>query len=241
MAFTDRHGGVSAGTMGSLNLGRTDVDSPAATRENYARVKAALGVERAATVHQVHGIDVVVVDDSDRWHQPDSELGDSVVGGRKLIQADGLVTREPGIALCIRIADCVPVLFADREARVVGAAHAGRNGLAAGVLQSVIDEMVRQGADDIHAWIGPHVCGACYEVPISMAEEVASVIPETRSTTRRGTAGLDLGAGARAVLERRAVRVTHVGDCTLEDANLHSHRRDGAEAGRLAGLVWLAQ
>jgi copper oxidase (laccase) domain-containing protein len=93
------------------------------------------------------------------------------------------------------------------------------------------------GADRIRAWVGPHVCGACYEVPADLRDEVAAVEPATRATTSWGTPALDLGAGVRAQLEREAVEVEEVARCTREDAALYSYRRDGAGAGRLAGLV----
>ncbi len=241
VAFTDRYGGVSEGSYASLNLGRTDHDDLSAVVTNFARVRAALGVSRVATLHQVHSADVVVIDDetfpADR---PGGELGGSAPGGLSLPVADGMVTTLRGVGLCIRTADCVPVLLADPAAGVVGAAHAGRVGLAAGVLGATVAAMRELGAADITAWIGPHVCGLCYEVPGTMADEVAAVVPEARSTTRQGTAALDLGAGCEAVLRREGVAVNLAGGCTLEDEALHSHRRDGAGAGRLGALVWLS-
>ena len=241
VAFTDRLGGVSNDSYGPLNLGRTDDDDVEAVAANFALVRAELGVSRIATLHQVHSAEVLVVDDTtfppDR---PGGELGGSAPGGLSLPIADAMVTTLPGVALCIRAADCVPVLLADVRAGVIGAAHAGRVGLAAGVLEATVSAMRGLGADDITAWIGPHVCGRCYEVPAQMAEAVAAVIPETASTTRWGTPALDLGAGCEAQLARVGVRATQHGGCTLENELLHSHRRDGAAAGRLGALVWLA-
>jgi YfiH family protein len=242
VAFTDRLGGVSEGSYASLNLGRTDHDDTAAVVANFARVRAELGVSRVATLHQVHSADVIVIDDDTfPAGRPGGELGGSVPGGLSLPVADGMVTRLPGVALCIRIADCVPVLLADPTAGVVGAAHAGRVGLAGGVLGATVAAMRALGAQDITAWIGPHVCGLCYEVPAAMADEVVAVVPETRSTTRQGTPALDLGAGCAAELIRAEVVVHRIGGCTVEDPNLHSHRRDGAGAGRLGALVWLTR
>lgn len=241
VAFTDRLGGISHGSYGPLNLGRTDDDDPAAVAANFALVRAELGVSRIATLHQVHSAAVLVVDDTTfPADRPGGELGGSAPGGLSLPIADAMVTTLPGVALCIRAADCVPVLLADSSARVVGAAHAGRVGLAAGVLAATVSAMRGLGADDITAWIGPHVCGRCYEVPAEMAEAVAAVVPETASTTRWGTPALDLGAGCEAQLTRMGVRTTHHGGCTLENELLHSHRRDGEAAGRLGALVWLA-
>ena len=241
VAFTDRLGGISQGSYGPLNLGRTDDDDPAAVARNFALVRDALGVSRIATLHQVHSAEVLVVDDTTfPAGRPGGELGGSAPGGLSLPVADAMVTTLPGVALCIRAADCVPVLLADPAARVVGAAHAGRVGLAQGVLAATVSAMRVLGATDITAWIGPHVCGRCYEVPAEMAEAVAAAVPEAASTTSWGTPALDLGAGCEAQLARLGVRATHHGGCTLENDLLHSHRRDGSAAGRLGALVWLA-
>ncbi len=95
------------------------------------------------------------------------------------------------------------------------------------------------GATGLTAWIGPHVCGACYEVPAEMQADVAAVEPAARAVTSWGTPSLDLGAGVRAQLESAGVTVVDAARCTRESADLYSYRRDGAAAGRLAGLVRL--
>jgi len=139
IAFTDRLGGMSQGSYGPLNLGRTDHDDPIAVAANFALVRAELGVSRIATLHQVHSADVVVIDDTTfPADRPGGELGGSAPGGLSLPVADAMVTTLAGVALCIRAADCVPVLLADPQARVVGAAHAGRVGLASGVLAATV-------------------------------------------------------------------------------------------------------
>jgi YfiH family protein len=241
VAFTDRLGGISTGSYGPLNLGRTDDDDPDAVAANFALVRARLGVSRVATLHQVHSATVLVVDDTTfPADRPGGELGGSAPGGLSLPVADAMVTTLPGVALCIRAADCVPVLLADPKARVIGAAHAGRVGFAAGVLGATVSAMRELGAHHITAWIGPHVCGRCYEVPAEMADAVAALVPETASTTRWGTPALDLGAGCEAQLARLGVPATHHGGCTQENELLHSHRRDADRAGRLGALVWLA-
>lgn len=154
-------------------------------------------------------------------------------------EGDGLVTDRPDVVLLVRAADCVPVLLADPVAGVVGAAHAGRAGVAAGVVTATVQAMRDLGAGDVTAWIGPHVCGACYEVPADLQDEVASVVPETRTTTSWDTPALDLGAGVAAQLGAAGVRVLDVAACTRESPDLYSYRRDGAASGRLAGLVRL--
>jgi YfiH family protein len=177
-------------------------------------------------MRQVHGADVVVVP------------GGAPAGGPPT--CDALATTEPGLALLARAADCVPVLLGDADAGVVAAVHSGRGGLAAGVVPAAVARMHDLGARRITAWVGPRVCGACYEVPDEMRAEVAGVVPEAWSTTRWDTPGLDLGAGVRAQLDRAGVGVVHdVGVCTLEDTAWPSHRRDGAAATRFAGVVWM--
>ncbi len=223
VAFTDRHGGTSGGPFASLNLSDATGDDPSAVRDNLARVADALGPDDLVLMHQVHGADVHVV-----AGPPDG-----------VPVADALVTAVPSVALVVRVADCVPVLLADRSAGVVGAAHAGRPGLAAGVVPRAVDAMRALGAKEIEAWVGPHVCGSCYEVPDELRRQVGAMVPESVAETSWGTPALDLGAGVRAQLAAVGVGSVHeVPRCTLEDENLFSYRRQGRRSGRLAGLVW---
>ncbi len=122
---------------------------------------------------------------------------------------------------------------------MVGAAHCGRPGLVAGVVPAVVEAMRERGAADPQAWIGPHVCGRCYEVPARLQDEVAALVPESRATTSWGTPSLDLGAGVRAQLDAAGVPHHSVDRCTREDDDLWSYRRDGEAAGRQGGLVWI--
>lgn len=154
--------------------------------------------------------------------------------------ADAQVTNLRGVGLMVRVADCVPVVLADETAGVVGVAHAGRLGTRLDIATATVDAMRELGADRITAWIGPHICGRCYEVPAAMQAEIAAAVPESLSETSWGTPALDLGAGVRAQLERAGATVIEIGRCTREDPELHSHRRDGAASGRFAGLVWLS-
>lgn len=139
----------------------------------------------------------------------------------------------------VRAADCVPVLLADPDAQVIGAAHAGRLGMALGVVPATVARMRELGGDRITAWVGPHICGSCYEVPVDLRDEVAATVPASRSTTSWGTPALDIGAGVRAQLTAVGVEVVDVGRCTRESPDLHSYRRDGARAGRQAGVIRL--
>ena len=93
------------------------------------------------------------------------------------------------------------------------------------------------GAAELTAWVGPHICGSCYEVPAELRQEVAAREPATAASTSWGTPALDIGAGVTAQLERAGVAVVDVARCTLESPDLYSHRRDGASAGRSAGVI----
>jgi YfiH family protein len=141
--------------------------------------------------------------------------------------------------LAVLVADCVPVLLADPRAGVVGAAHAGRRGLADGVLEAVVAVMLSRGADPrrIRAALGPAAGGCCYEVPAAMRENVAERVPAAWATTRAGTPSLDLRAGAASVLAGLGIgAVLQVGGCTIDDPALYSYRR-APVTGRFAGLV----
>ncbi|MGA8245601.1 MAG: peptidoglycan editing factor PgeF [Nocardioides sp.] len=225
LAFTDRHGGVSGAPYDSLNLAWGGGDDPDALAENRRRLAHDFAPDDVvAYLHQVHGGEVVVADESAAtgWTPP---------------PADALVTTVPGVTLIVRAADCVPVLLADDEGRVIGAVHSGRPGLAARVVPATVATMRRLGAGRLTAWIGPHVCGLCYEVPEAMRDEVAAVEPASRATTSWGTPSLDLGAGVRAQLERESVEVVDLSRCTRESPDLFSYRRDGRESGRQAGII----
>jgi polyphenol oxidase len=147
----------------------------------------------------------------------------------------------PGVGLAVLAADCVPVLLADPQAGVVGAAHAGRVGAVAGVVPATVRAMEALGAraGAIEVLLGPAVCGACYEVPAAMRADVEARLPGSAVRTRKGTPGLDIRAGLhRQLAELGVARIGVDPRCTMEDRDLYSHRRD-ARTGRLAAVTWL--
>lgn len=230
-AFTDRWGGVSAAPYEQLNLGGAVGDDPQAVRTNRARAAGELGLDPAAVVwmNQVHGRDVAVVDGP--WRDADVPCVDAVVTARR------------GLALAVLTADCTPVLLADPVAGIVGAAHAGRPGLVAGVVPAVVEAMAKLGAEPARllAYTGPAICGRCYEVPEAMRSDVAAVVPQAYATTSWGTPAVDVTAGVRAQLAAAGVSVrddSHI--CTRESADHFSYRRDRT-TGRLASYVWLGE
>ncbi|MGW7368184.1 peptidoglycan editing factor PgeF [Streptomyces sp. NPDC054841] len=228
-AFTDRWGGVSAAPYEELNLGGAVGDDPAAVVANRELAAKSLGLDPGLVVwmNQVHGRDVAVVDGP--W-------GDAPVPA-----VDAVVTARRGLPLAVLTADCTPVLLADPVAGVVGAAHAGRPGMVAGVVPAAVEAMIALGAEParITARTGPAVCGRCYEVPEAMRAEVAAVEPAARAETSWGTPAVDVTAGVLAQLEALGVRDLKASPvCTLESTDHYSYRRDRT-TGRLAGYVWI--
>jgi polyphenol oxidase len=229
--FTARHGGVSTGPYGTLNLSQAVGDDPAAVARNRSVVLAATapGPSRLALMHQVHGAAV---------HYAPAEP-EPAADGRP---ADAVFTDSPAVVLGVLAADCAPVLIGDPAAGLVGAAHAGRPGLVAGVVPALVAAMCEAGADAarMHAVIGPAICGGCYEVPAAMRDQVAAAAPGSGCVTRNGTPGIDVRAGVLRQLAGLGVsNVDEDRRCTAESADLFSYRRDG-RTGRFAGLVWLA-
>lgn len=237
--FTERAGGVSTGSFREFNLSDGVGDDPSAVASNRDRLLGAIGQgpRHLAWMRQVHGADVAFVDAlaAGRHAPAGTEPGGSP-------QVDAIFTDSPLVALGALGADCAAVLIADPVASLVGAAHAGRPGLAAGVVPALVTAMAAAGAqaDRMHAAIGPSICGRCYEVPDWMREEVATLVPAAWSVTASGTAGIDLRAGLRFQLAGLGVkRIADDPRCTAESAELFSYRRDGT-TGRCAGVIWIA-
>lgn len=227
-AFTDRWGGVSAAPYEELNLGGAVGDEPGAVGANRELAANSLGIDPARVVwmNQVHGDRVEVVEGA-----RDGAVDDT----------DALVTRTARLALAVVTADCVPVLMADARAGVAAAVHAGRVGAQLGVVARAVEAMLQLGArpEDISALLGPAVSGRNYEVPAEMADEVATTLPGSRTTSAAGTPALDLRAGIACQLKDLGVTAIDIDPrCTVEDPALFSHRRD-APTGRLASLVWM--
>lgn len=230
-AVTDRHGGRSGTPYDTLNLGGHVGDRPEAVAENRRRVAAAAGVspDHLLFMRQVHGTGVAVVDRP--W-----------AAQATLPEVDALVTATPDLAVAVLVADCTPVLLAAHDPDVVAVAHAGRQGMAAGVVGATLEVMRSLGARPgrVTAFVGPSICGRCYDVPPALQAEVAAVEPVARSTTRAGTAGLDVRAGIVAQLLSAGVETVEVDPtCTLESPDLYSYRRDGV-TGRFAGIALIA-
>ncbi|HEX6103827.1 MAG TPA: peptidoglycan editing factor PgeF [Alphaproteobacteria bacterium] len=195
-SFFTREGGVSGGLYAALNCGYGSGDDPEAVRENRRRAMDRLGLkpEALVTLYQIHSPTVVTVEEP--WRPGESP------------KADGAVTNRRGLALGILTADCAPVLFADPEARVIGAAHAGWRGAFTGVLEETVAAMARLGAERscIRAAIGPCIAQPSYEVGPEFHARFVEADARTarffRPSTRAGHHLFDLAGYVHARLER---------------------------------------
>jgi YfiH family protein len=218
--FFTRTGGVSDGIYASLNGGVGSRDAAAKVAENRARVAAALAVrpERLLTAYQTHSADVVTADVP--W-SPDARP-----------RADAIVTRTRGLAIGVTTADCGPILFADAQAGVVGAAHAGWRGALHGVLEATITAMERCGAERgrMVVALGPMIRQPNYEVgPEFVARFTAAETANARffkASARADHALFDLAGYIAARLRRCGIeRIEDIGRCTYgEPAEFFSYR-----------------
>ena len=232
--FFTRQGGVSEGHYASLNCGFSTGDEREKVQENRDRAMAALGLPpiHLAAVQQVHSTRVVLIDES--WQQG------------PLQQADGLVTKRRGVALGVLGADCAPVLFADPEAGVIGAVHAGWRGALDGVTDSAIDVMLSLGADPrrMVAAIGPCIAQASYEIGPEFPEPFLAQDPANAAFFR--DRHFDLPGYLMARLRRRGVEAVapSLGDTAADSGRFFSHRRaqqdgSGGVSGRLLSAIAL--
>ena len=206
-AFFTRQGGVSEGIYASLIGGLGSNDERARVAENRARMLAVLGVDGPLlSVHQVHSPTVVTARAAFAGERP---------------KADGMVTDRPGLALSVSTADCGPVLFADRSAGVIGAAHAGWRGALDGVLEATIAAMVKLGAarEHIVAAVGPLIRQQSYEVGPEFVAQFRAAVPDAARFFAPG-------AGDRAQFDLPgflAMRLEAAGIAAIEDLKLDTY------------------
>ncbi|HEV7633977.1 MAG TPA: peptidoglycan editing factor PgeF [Bradyrhizobium sp.] len=219
-AFFTREGGVSEGVYESLNAGIGSNDDPADVAENRRRMAEQLGALPAhfLSLHQTHSADVVVA--SGPWP-----------GGSRP-RADAIVTRTEGLAIGASAADCGPILLADPNARVIGAAHAGWKGALTGIVESTVEAMEKLGADrnGIVAAIGPLIRQQSYEVGGEFVERFIEADAENGvffiPAARQGHAMFDLAGYIRMRLENAGVlMIDDLGVDTYADPRFFSYRR----------------
>lgn len=217
--FFSRAGGVSRGIYRGLNAGLGSADDTGNVAENRRRIASVLGIQsdRLVGPHQVHSADVITIDRPFDGDRP---------------KADGIVTSTPGLAIGVLTADCGPVLFADGEARVVAAAHAGWKGALAGVLENTIASMEKLGArrERIAATLGPVISQQNYEVGPEFIEVFAAKNPDHRTwfvpSKRNGHAMFDLQGYIVQRLQKAGVRTSALNTCTYADEErFYSYRR----------------
>jgi hypothetical protein len=229
---TTRRGGVSAGPLAAMNLGRKGRDAASALAENRRRLAAFLP-SPPIWLDQVHGTTVATL-------TRETAILPAPV-------ADAAVTRERDVVCAILTADCLPVLFADRAGVAVGIAHAGWRGLAAGVLEATIAALCDLGArrEDLMAWLGPAIGSTRFEVGADVrdafcADDDGAAACFTPHEPAKWHADL-YGLARRRLARGGVIRVSGGGYCTFTDeARFFSHRRDPG-TGRMAAMVWLAR
>jgi len=235
--FFGRAGGASSGVFQGLNCGQGSTDQAEAVTINRARVAEAMGVapEALMGVHQVHSADVLTVE--------------GPTAGPKA-RADAMVTDVPGLALSVLTADCQPVLFADAEAGVIGAAHAGWKGTLGGILEATVDAMLRLGAraPHIHAVIGPTISQRAYEVGPEFMDQVLAEDPRAARYFAAGQGDrlhFDLpGYGLQRLRQAGVGEAAWTRHCTYTDPRrFFSYRRSvhqrEADYGRLIAAIRL--
>jgi YfiH family protein len=234
-ASTRRAPGASAPPFDRCNLGARSRDDALRVAGNRAALASALGLPSAPVwLQQVHGTGVLRVETPLATPRPvDAEP-----------TADAAVTRAPGAVLAVLSADCLPVLFAADDGSVVGAAHAGWRGLAAGVLEATVAAMAIAPAR-VLAWLGPAIGPASYEVGDEVRAAFTALHADAAIAFRASRPGhwrCDLYRLARLRLQSLGLERIHGGglDTFGEPSRFHSYRRDGADSGRQATLIWLA-
>jgi polyphenol oxidase len=226
-----RLGGVSTGMWSSLNLSRSTGDSSEAVIENRQRMMAAMGTREWLTSWLVHGNHVRVITRAD--------------AGQDDVHADGMITRERGLALTLRFADCVPVVFYDPKRAAIGVAHAGWKGIVNGVLSATVRAMkIAYGSDpaDIVACVGPCIGPEKFEVGTDVAAQIQAAVHErVVIETPDAKPRVDLWAASRSQLHHAGVGTFEVaGICTASRTDeWFSHRAERGNTGRFGLLVEL--
>lgn len=217
--YFTRLGGISEGIYEGLNTGIGSNDDPEKVRENRRRVAQWMGVAPDAllSVYQIHSPDVLILREKFTGERP---------------KADAIVTDRPGLAICASAADCGPVLFADPEARVIGAAHAGWKGAFTGVLENTITAMEGLGGrrDRILAVLGPSISQRNYEVGPEFVARFVDADPANATyfmpSQAPGHALFDLNRYTVDRLARAGVEAQSLGRCTYAEEDLfYSYRR----------------
>ncbi|HUH65756.1 MAG TPA: peptidoglycan editing factor PgeF [Syntrophales bacterium] len=239
-AFCTRKGGVSRGRFENLNVSVKEGDAEENVRANLRIIADAFGitVEQFVIVSQVHGEEILTVD------RPPADLASSV-----RLEFDAIVTDQPGVAICVKTADCVPIFFADRKRKVVGVAHAGWRGTALSVAGKTTQALISRfncRAGDIIAAIGPAIGPCCYKVD----EPVVNAMKGQRGSESFFSKGAKPGEW---MLDLAGANRMQIMGCGIPEMNTHvarsctscrrdmffSHRGEGGNTGRQLNFIML--
>ncbi len=249
-AFCTRRGGVSEGAFASLNTSLKEGDTDENISKNWDMVAAAFGVSRRnfIQVHQVHGDRILTIDDAESQTFDPQDLG-----------YDAIITNRPGLALCMKTADCVPVLMVDTEKRIVAAVHAGWRGSSlniSGKVLRLLSERYGTRPQDVQAAIGPAIGACCYEVDAKVYEAMESHPARDKIFVPLSGTGTGIGIGTEmgkwklnlALANRCQLQELEVPGENIHDANLctscasewfYSHRKEGGITGRMLNFIMI--
>ena len=238
--FSTRKGGVSEGYLSSMNLSFKCGDKEENVLENYRRIGEVLGcsIEDMVLSRQTHTTNIRLVTEKDR--------GKGLVRPRDYEDVDGLITAEPGVVLVTHYADCVPLFFVDKEKHVIGLAHSGWRGTAAGMgarMTEAMGEAFGSKPENLAAVIGPSICQDCYEVSEEVAEQFTQFPGAVKAGKQPGKYQLNLWEANRQILRKAGLLEEHIavaGICTCCNSDLlFSHRATGGKRGLLGAFLTL--
>ena len=240
--FTTRHEGISRPPYNSLNLGMNTDDSPHNVEGNRSILARAFGIphERLVTVRQTHSCDILAIDEANEDYSHFLE-----------IEADAIITNQPGVMIGVTTADCVPLLLLDPVNRVIAAVHAGWQGTASRITEAAVQAMqsiFKSRPRDIRASIGPCISPCCYEVDITVKEGFDNhntPWEPVAEASGQGKWRLDMALANRIQLEEAGVPCASIqtsGLCVCCHRELFfSYRRDAGDTGRQIGFTMLKE
>lgn len=216
LLFTANSGGVSTGNFTSLNLASHVGDEEKAVLQNRRILEKLLSTSNLQFMNQVHGNEISIIQKSSDFPP----------------RADALITSQKSVALVVLVADCLPVLI--DGVSVVAAVHVGRRGMINTIIEKTVSKMREKGGTDLHAYIGPGICGECYEVDEEMYRDIVERYPNSNFGNRK----IDIRAEVNYQLQNLDVVVSNLDSCTLESEEYFSFRRDNV-TGRQCGAIVL--
>lgn len=241
-----RVGGVSEGDFSSMNLGFGRGDAEENVLKNYDRICNAIGIKKEQVVlpDQVH--ETIV------RRATGEDCGKGIIKPRDYTRVDAQITNEPGVALAVFGADCVPVFFYDPAVKAIGTAHAGWRGTLGRIAKKTVQAMEKEFGckpENIQAYIGVSICQKCYTVGGDVAEMFLKEFPEAVTRTEKqkeeGTCQLDLWQVNKTILKQVGIKPEHItvgSVCTKCHSDvLFSHRVAGDKRGNMAGFLMLEE